>query len=116
MHTFSYAPVKQSYVSLDLQDQKGREIGAIIMIRTHTVIKSAGSYSHSDADALPLGAEVVSVVVSAARDCCLFGASQSYKLIGPPGAATDLKVKAEIERRVASMTVRYRKQFAKEPS
>ncbi len=109
-HRFHYQTPTESYRSLDLHDDRGREIGAIILVRTAKVVENTRDYDDRRANALPLGAEIVGVVVHATRNRARFGASQALKHIGPPGPGTDAKVDAEIERRIASMTKRYRKQ------
>jgi len=110
-HRWHHGPeLRRTHHSLGMDDKKGRAIGAIVVVRIVTVVESGG-YRNREADALPIGTESVSVCITAARRGLPFGASQNSKRIGPPGAATDAKVKAEIERRIASMTTRYRKQF-----
>ncbi len=113
-HSWHYGPeIRNEHYPLGMDDKKGRAIGAIVTVRIVTVVESPGDYSNREADALPIGTESVSVCITAARRGLPFGASQDSKRMGPPGARTDAKVKAEIERRIAAMTARYAKQFGK---
>jgi hypothetical protein len=95
---------KQTNISLDLRDAKGREIGIYIRTAPIEVTETDGNTYYRIFDAV---GEYVKVTMTATRNGEVFGASQYpnfYKSFAEADAA--------IAKRIKSTRARYAKQFA----